>query len=447
VVTEADEGLRYYEGGGAVSPVSQRERYIAMYAYLLASAARNLGTAHSAAGDAAGAERHLARAAAATTRPGFEAFERECTPPRSSGAAVQACLAFDAPLLHCDALRACGRLAEAVAPLRAAATLARQRLAAARASPGGSSGGDDSRDGAAAWSLRVSAAAGTLGGVLLSLGQAREARECCAEDARLCGARGDASGEAEARINLGNAELALAHGVPAEERTRRIDDAAVEFRLAAATADALQAQLREAEADADGDAAHAARAAAERRRVAEMRCTAAGCAASLALLRGELGAAVRGYEAQLALALALDGGAQAEGVSSSGAGHYSLAAPGGACAGAVSAYAGLDRAHAARAEAGEDADGHAKAAAARVALFAALRKPPPAECAICAEALCVGDAAGGARGRPRLLRCNHAFHDACIRGWLEGQRRVSCPTCRQWVGSLTHEAALDAGGA
>ena len=58
------------------------------------------------------------------------------------------------------------------------------------------------------------------------------------------------------------------------------------------------------------------------------------------------------------------------------------------------------------------------------------------DCSICQEIL-VNLAPRYRDRQVRVLRCNHAFHDDCIQGWITSQQRSNrqavCPTCRQII--------------
>jgi hypothetical protein len=290
VVVSAQDALAYYARGGAHTPLSKRADMLCKYALLAAFAARNAAAARDAAGDAAGALASLADASAALEAAGaeaFESFERDVSGQRG--------LSFEVNLMYGDALRAAGRAPDAVPPLRAA--LATARRAAALVPRAGAP-----RDAHLA-SERVSAAAGTLGGVLLACGDAEGARACSEEDAALCAARGDKLGETQARMNCGNAlhRAAVAPqgapGAPPARKAERLAAAAATFEAVREAAEALCSGGK-----GDGEA----RAAAE-----ELRCAAAGGAGACALDAGDVAGALRAYEEQQRLATALLASAQA----------------------------------------------------------------------------------------------------------------------------------------
>jgi hypothetical protein len=405
VAAAAEDGLRYLDGGGALSRLSTREDVACAYADMLAKATRTTAIALAAAGDHDGAARELARAAAAVSRPGFAAHDARMYAPH--------CFAADVLVDHGSALRQTGRTADSVAPLRAAVAAARATHTAAAGAPRAAE--------------LLAKALGALACSLLMLGHAEPAAACCAEEVALREACGDAVGAAGAQVNLSNAQQAVAVGMKPEFAAPRLEAARAAAEAAAATAEALCADA-------------AALPPLQARVAQELRGACVDCLAGMALAAGERDAALAGYTRLLQLAQELEAAGPAGRLCSTGV-------PPGSCALAVTAHAGLAAVHAARAVAGEDAEGHAKAGAARVARFAALGRPPPAECSICFTPLALDDASD--EGRPRVLRCHHCFHDACISRWLDdpARLRATCPTCRQWASGLTPDALAEVAAA
>ncbi|KAF8012963.1 hypothetical protein BT93_I0968 [Corymbia citriodora subsp. variegata] len=53
------------------------------------------------------------------------------------------------------------------------------------------------------------------------------------------------------------------------------------------------------------------------------------------------------------------------------------------------------------------------------------------ECAICQESFEEGEEICV------LKKCNHGYHENCIRKWLSNWRTLRCPLCRSFVGDLS----------
>ena len=114
---ESEQALQFFDAGGKVSPLSDRDAVVGRYCMCLAIAGRNLFMARKGACDP-GALAWLASAAAAVQRPGFEAYERDCRQRVS----------FRTLTLYAEELRQAGRLQDCAAALRSAlATAQRDR--------------------------------------------------------------------------------------------------------------------------------------------------------------------------------------------------------------------------------------------------------------------------------------------------------------------------------
>jgi hypothetical protein len=120
-VKESEEALQFFDAGGSVSPLSDRDAVVGRYCMCLAIAGRNLYMARKGAGDQA-ALRWLASAAAAVQRPGFLEYERDCRQRVS----------FRTLCLYGDQLREAGRLQDAEGVLRAALGIAQRDQSEAR---------------------------------------------------------------------------------------------------------------------------------------------------------------------------------------------------------------------------------------------------------------------------------------------------------------------------
>ena len=118
---ESEEALRFFDAGGRLSPLSDRDAVVGRYCMCLAIAGRNLYMARRGAG-AEGALQCLASAAAAVQRPGFLDYERGCRQRVS----------FRTLVLYGEQLREVGRLQDAAGPLRAALQIAQRDQAEAR---------------------------------------------------------------------------------------------------------------------------------------------------------------------------------------------------------------------------------------------------------------------------------------------------------------------------
>ena len=71
----------------------------------------------------------------------------------------------------------------------------------------------------------------------------------------------------------------------------------------------------------------------------------------------------------------------------------------------------------------------------RRALFSALRKALPTECAVCTEPLAAEDPGADVSTLP----CLHVFHTPCIDTWFARQLQGTCPVCRSWSISAERE--------
>jgi hypothetical protein len=421
VMAQAQEALAWLDdsshalagGNAARGPTALQ------FALLHCAAAGNLATTCEEAGDAPGALAALQQTAkAALLRPDFPAFAAHFGLPN---------LAHEMQLRLGEALRVMGRLEEAASPLRAAA------LGAAMA-----------RDAAT-----EAQAVGTLSTVMLALGDLTAAEAASAREVTLLesaseaggsgsegGSGGSVAGDAmalsttRARVGLAQAKCARA------EASRAAADPAREEERSTLLREASLLLALAARAEAAATAATAAGEVPEElaRAWAEQRAATASARGGVLDLQGDMHGAVEAQEESLAAAM--------EALRGAPPGPQATNSP------AVVAHGNLDRLHTLLAHAGEEADGHERAVAARRAAFGLLGRPPPAECGVCMEALELFDAGGDVM----VLRCFHAFHARCAKGWLAGNLQTGCPLCRAWAAPATPEeaaelrAARDAGG-
>ena len=118
---ESEEALQFFDAGGRLSPLSDRDAVVSRDCMNLAIAGRNLYMARRGVG-AEAALQWLASAAAAVQRPGFVDYERGCRQRVS----------FRTLVLYGDQLREVGRLQDAAVPLRAALAIAQRDQAEGR---------------------------------------------------------------------------------------------------------------------------------------------------------------------------------------------------------------------------------------------------------------------------------------------------------------------------
>lgn len=397
-VEHAEAALAYVEGpdNALTEDVTgtARVRLAATYAFFSATACATVASACQGRGDLAGQLAAYARAFnKALQHPMVHAVAKSF---RHTGLVVNTLLSYG------EALRLAGRRREAVPPLRAGIRIALSE-------------GDTASE---------ADAQGTLSTVFLGLSQFEEADVAGEREVALLLAM-----RSQSHVKPRKASLALALA------RAQVGLGSVKHSRAKSMPPCPDAFAFEARAEALADAALSAvprNPSVEVAEWAEVESGVHSLRGHFARFRNDLEAAARHHE--LSLEVANRGLRDA-----AGSGALSTVLPTDA---GVAPHFQLEHIYvemAARArESGamDEALNHAqKAVHHRRELFRVLRKPMPAECSICAEALEAEEASSDVK----VLPCMHAFHARCVDPWLLDKMKGTCPLCREWSVSANRE--------